>query len=102
MKRLIGINKDAPDYKYILENFPFKLVEGKGNYCPYNNIEVNAKEKKYIYSPVEMASFIIKQLVCNTEKYLQKGIEKIVMAVPPYFREEQRKCLYIQQNNWAR
>ena len=42
VKRLIGINKDVPDYKYILENIPFKLVEGKGNNRPYN-IEVNVK-----------------------------------------------------------
>ena len=50
VKRLIGINKDAPDCKYILKNFPFKLVEGKGNYCPNNNIEVNVKkEKKYFF-----------------------------------------------------
>ena len=90
VKRLIGINKDVPDYKYILENIPFKLVEGKGNNCPYN-IEVNVKGKKNIYSPVEITSFIIKRLVCNAENYLNKGIKKIVMAVPAYFREEQKK-----------
>ena len=75
MKRLIGINKDAPDYKYILENFPFKLVKGKENYCPYN-IEVNVKGKKNIYSPVEITSFIIKRWFVMLKIILTKESKK--------------------------
>ena len=54
VKKLIGINNDDTDYKYILENIPFKLVEK-------NHIEVYAKGRKKEYSPVEITSFIIKQ-----------------------------------------
>ena len=94
VKRLININNDDTDYKYICENFPFKLIERKGEYR-FCDIEIYEKGEKKLYSPVEITYFIIKRLIRNAEEYLQKGIKKIVMAVPAYFREEQKK-MFIQ------
>ena len=71
MKRLIGINKDVPDYKYILENFPFKLVEEKGNYCLYH-----VEENVNIYPLVEITSFIIKRLVVILKNIFRKESKK--------------------------
>ena len=54
-------------------------------------IEIISNEIPMTYSPVEISSFIIKKMVKNAEKYLNKRISKLVITVPAYFNDSQRK-----------
>ena len=61
---------------------------------PNQNLMPQIKAKKK-YSPaeisVEISSLIIKKMVKNAEGYLGKKIKKLVITVPAYFHEEQKK-----------
>ena len=89
IKRLIGREFSDIKFKEEKEKLPFKIVcSNQGNY-PEVEVQVDGKTKKY--SPVEISSFIIKKMKENAEKYLNKKINNIIITVPAYFNNSQRK-----------
>ena len=89
VKRLIGRQITEEERKKLEERFPFKIVKSqKGN---FPEIKITKDGKTKIYSPVEISSLIIKKMVSNAEKYLNKKITKLVITVPAYFNDSQRK-----------
>ena len=100
IKRLLGMDFQNEEYKEEIKRL-----------LPFIELELNkkdSKEKKDAksepdtankgkkkYSPaeisVEISSLIIKKMVKNAEEYLGKKIKKLVITVPAYFHEEQKK-----------
>ena len=88
VKRFIGREIDEEERKKLQEKFPFKIVtSNKGN---FPEIKIKGKWKEITYSPVEISSYIIKKMIFNAEKYLNKAITKLVITVPAYFSDSQR------------
>ena len=95
VKRLIGIdftkekdkNKEKEKEKELkeeIEKLPFKVVRKDKNTL---NIKVEGKKD---FSPAEISSLIIKKMIQNASKYLNKTIKKLVITVPAYFKEPQK------------
>ncbi|MEO5675509.1 MAG: Fe-S protein assembly chaperone HscA [Chitinophagales bacterium] len=90
VKRLMG--KSYPD------------VQGQANYFGYRIIDqdeeklVKIRVGNKFYSPVELSSFILKELKLRAEKALSKlslettEIKKVVITVPAYFNDSQRQA----------
>ena len=102
VKRLIGLDFSKEEYKKEIERLAFKVVKSEKNNSVNIElekeieieIEIDGKKekiKKKLFSPVEISSFIIKQMVHNAENYLGKKIKKLVITVPAYFNEDQKK-----------
>ena len=88
VKRLIGREIDEEERKKLQEKFPFQIItSNKGN---FPEIKIKNNEKEVTYSPVEISSYIIKKMVFNAEKYLNKTIRNLVITVPAYFNDSQR------------
>ena len=102
VKRLIGLDFTKEEYKKEIERLAFKVVKSEKNNSVNIElekeieieIEIDGKKekiKKKLFSPVEISSFIIKQMIHNAENYLGKKIKKLVITVPAYFNEDQKK-----------
>ena len=89
VKRLIGRKFSDKEVKEEIKKLPFKIISPKGEDSPV--IEVNVEGIQISYSPVEISSFIIKKMVQTAEKYLNKKVKKLVITVPAYFSDSQRK-----------
>ena len=89
IKRLIGRKFSDKEVKDEIEKLPFKIIKSNVDDSPM--IEIISNEIPMTYSPVEISSFIIKKMVKNAEKYLNKRISKLVITVPAYFNDSQRK-----------
>ena len=87
IKRLIG--RKYKEVKKEIEKLPFKIIKANDEDSTEIEIKLNGITKKY--SPVEISSFIIKKMVKNAENYLNKRITKLVITVPAYFNDSQRK-----------
>ena len=77
----------------------FKDVEGFENYFGYTIIDspddeslVKIRVKDKFYSPVELSSFILKELKNRIEEVLDTPISKAVITVPAYFNDAQRQA----------
>ena len=89
IKRLIGRNFSDNEVKEEMKKLPYKIVNA--NIGDSLEVEVMINGQKKTYSPVEISSFIIKKMVKNAELYLNKKITKLVITVPAYFNDSQRK-----------
>ena len=89
IKRLIGTKFSDKEVKIEMEKLPFKIVHA--NNGDALEVEVTINGIKKTFSPVEISSFIIKKMVNNAEIYLEKKITKLVITVPAYFNDSQRK-----------
>jgi molecular chaperone DnaK len=47
----------------------------------------------HLYSPEELASYILKKLKTDAEQYLGQVVENAVITVPAYFTENQRRAI---------
>ena len=96
VKRLIGIDFENTKYKEEIKRLPFTVVESNKENSKENKedtakIEVTIKGDKKTFSPAEISSHIISKMVKNAEAYLHKKIKKLVITVPAYFGEQQKK-----------
>lgn len=85
IKRLMG--KSYQDMKDIELSFGYSLLE---NYEKEGLVRVNVNNK--FYTPVELSSMILKALVLQAEKSLNKKISRAVITVPAYFNDAQRQA----------
>ena len=89
IKRLIGRNYSDKELNKEIQKLPFKIIKAEKGDFPEVELNINGKYKKY--RPVEICSFIIKKMIKNAEIYLNKIINKLVITVPAYFNDSQRK-----------
>lgn len=84
VKRLMG--KSYQDIAYHKNYFSYKIID--------NDTAQLAKIQIYdrFYTPIELSSFILKNLKDRAEKILQKNITKAVITVPAYFNDTQRQA----------
>ena len=77
IKRLIG--RKFTDVNEEIKKLTYKVIS-KDDDTP--QIQININGILITYSPVEISAFIIKKMVQNAEKYLDKKITKLVLTVP--------------------
>lgn len=82
IKRLIGITTNK--IKKLYPNIPYNLTNNKKNF-PIINTTIG-----YL-SPIQISSEILKSLKKSAEAQLNKTLKKVVISVPAYFDEIQRK-----------
>ena len=83
VKRLIGLK-----YKEIIKEIkflPYKINEDKNG-----NIKLYSSNFKKEFSPEEISSFILKNLILDANRYLKDDIKDAVITVPAYFNDSQR------------
>ena len=91
VKRLIGFDYNNEKNKDEIKNIkklPFNVKKSK-NGTPMIELEVN--NEKIEKSPLEISSLIIGKMVEHAENYLHKKIKKLVITVPAYFEDQQKK-----------
>ena len=89
VKRLIGREFNDKKLQEEIKKLPFKIVQSNRGKTPEVEIIINGQKRTF--SPVEISSFIIKHMVKNAEKYLDKKITKLIITVPAYFNNSQRE-----------
>ena len=85
VKRLIGRHLDKTEMEKLQNRLSFQIINSNND--NFVDIKIGGKT----YTPVEISSFIIKKMVKNAEKYLNKKIKKLVITVPANFNDSQRK-----------
>ena len=88
IKRLIGREFEDDKFQEEIKKLPFKIVQSNNGKTP--EVEVRTNKGSKTYSPAEISSFIIKHMIQNAEKYLNKKVTKLVITVPAYFNDSQR------------
>lgn len=84
VKRLMG--KSYKDVKEHQQHFGYKIIDDDTESLV--KIKINDK----FYSPIELSSFILKELNLRAEKELNQAISKAVITVPAYFNDAQRQA----------
>ena len=83
-KRLIG--KSYNDIKDNASFFSYKIIDDNKD----GLVKVQVGNK--FYSPVELSSFILKELKQRAEHILKTPVNKAVITVPAYFNDAQRQA----------
>ncbi|RYD82129.1 MAG: Fe-S protein assembly chaperone HscA [Sphingobacteriales bacterium] len=83
-KRLMG--KSYSDLKNHAANYSYKIIDD--NTESLVNVQVGDK----FYSPVDLSSYILKELKKRAEHILKTPVNKAVITVPAYFNDAQRQA----------
>ena len=83
-KRLMG--KSYNDIKNNASFFSYKVIDD--NTDSLVKVQVNNK----FYSPIDLSSFILKELKKRAEHILKTPVKKAVITVPAYFNDAQRQA----------
>ncbi len=84
VKRLMG--KSYGDVKDQASFFTYKVIDDNTE----SLVKIQAGDK--FYSPVELSSFILKELKSRAEHILKTPVTKAVITVPAYFNDAQRQA----------
>ncbi|MBC7830283.1 MAG: Fe-S protein assembly chaperone HscA [Chitinophagaceae bacterium] len=84
VKRLMG--KSYNDIKYNASFFTYKVIDDDTERL----VKIQVGDK--FYSPIELSSFILKELKERAEHILKTSIKKAVITVPAYFNDSQRQA----------
>lgn len=84
VKRLIG--KSYQDIKMNKDFFSYKVLDDETD----SLVKVSVREK--FYSPVELSSYILRELKRSAEHILKTTVSKAVITVPAYFNDTQRQA----------
>jgi molecular chaperone HscA len=84
VKRLMG--KSYNDVKGQSSFFTYKVIDDDTE----SLVKIQAGDK--FYSPVELSSFILKELKSRAEHILKTPVTKAVITVPAYFNDAQRQA----------
>ena len=85
VKRLMG--KSFTDVSNYENYFGYKIID-----APDADTLVKIRVGDKYYSPIELSSFILKELKNRIETELKKPISKAVITVPAYFNDSQRQA----------
>ncbi len=83
-KRLMG--KTYDDIKKNADFFSYKIIDDNTE----SLVKVQVADK--FYSPIELSSFILKELKQRAEHILKTPVNKAVITVPAYFNDAQRQA----------
>src|SRR5580692_4471729 len=83
-KRLMG--KSYNDIKTNASFFSYKIIDDNTE----SLVKVQVADK--FYSPVELSSFILKELKQRAEHIVKTPVNKAVITVPAYFNDAQRQA----------
>ena len=83
-KRLMG--KSYQDIRENADFFTFKVLDDDTE----SLVKIQVGEK--FYSPVELSSYILKELKARAEHILKTPVSKAVITVPAYFNDAQRQA----------
>lgn len=84
IKRLLG--KSYDDIKSNEDFFSYKIIDNE------NSELVKIKVGDVFYDPIELSSFILKELKQRAEHILKTAVNKCVITVPAYFNDAQRQA----------
>ncbi len=84
VKRLMG--KSYKDVKDFQQHFGYTIIDDD------NESLVKVRVNDIFYSPIELSSYILKELKLRAEKELNCTITKAVITVPAYFNDAQRQA----------
>jgi len=84
-KRLIGRRYDDPEVQNAKKYFGFDILA-----APDGTVRVKGRDK--ILSPTEIGAIILKYLTRIGKRYTGEEIKKVVITVPAYFTDPQRKA----------
>ncbi len=85
VKRLIGRRFSSKEAQEAIKRLPYEVVEGPNGDC---RIKIDGKE----YTPQEISAKILQKLKNDAEAYLGEKITDVVITVPAYFDDSQRKA----------
>ncbi len=83
-KRLMG--KSYNDVKDSASFFTYKVIDDDTD----SLVKVQVKDK--FYSPIDLSSYILKELKARAEHILKTPVTKAVITVPAYFNDAQRQA----------
>jgi len=83
-KRLMG--KSYNDIKESANFFTYKIIDDNAE----SLVKVQVGDK--FYSPIELSSYILKELKARAEHILKTPVTKAVITVPAYFNDAQRQA----------
>lgn len=89
VKRLIGHSFNEPAVQEDIKRWPFTVVQN-ANGRPV--IKVEYMKQQMEFTPEEISSYVIGNLVSIAKKYSEKDITDIVITVPAYFNNSQRQA----------
>jgi len=75
VKRIIGRKFDSPEVEQAKRFLPYQLVRAANG-----DVHIQIEEK--VYSPPEIASFVLQKLKAAAENYLSARVYKAIIAVP--------------------
>ena len=87
IKRIIGRSYKDKEVKEDISKFTFQVNEYRGR----PQIEVNSNGIKK-FSPEQISAKILAKLKQSAENFLEQEIKKVVITVPAYFTERQKKA----------
>ncbi len=85
VKRLMG--KSYKDVNAFEKYFSYKVIDTKDD-----DTLVKVRVGDTFYTPVELSSFILKELKERVEENLQQPVSRAVITVPAYFNDSQRQA----------
>ena len=103
IKRIIGRSFKDKEVQEDISKFTFQVNEYKRrpqievfsnkikNFSPDENINFSSEEIRK-FSPEEISAKVLSKLKQRAEKFLEREIKKIVITVPVYFIERQKKA----------
>lgn len=84
VKRLLG--KSYKDIKDHQQHYAYKILDDDQD----SLVKIQMGER--FYSPIELSSFILKELKIRAEHMLKTPVSKAVITVPAYFNDAQRQA----------
>ena len=90
VKRLLGRNFDDKEVQNDIKYLPFNVIKDNSTNKPMIEIELNGKSEKFY--PEEISAKLLSYLIKLAKTYLHKKIKNVIIAVPSYFNEKQRKA----------
>lgn len=88
MKRLIGRKFSDPSIQVDIEHWPFTTVSR--NDQPRVIVHFNGEAKTF--SPEEISAMVLNKMKESAEAYLQTTVNDVVITVPAYFNDSQRRA----------
>ena len=85
VKRLIGRKFNSPEVEQARRFLPYGLTES-----PNGDVHLQIDEK--VYSPPEIAAFVLQKLKAAAEDYLGEAVEEAIITCPAYFTDSQRQA----------
>jgi molecular chaperone DnaK len=85
VKRLIGRKFNSTEVEQARRFLPYGLAD-----APNGDVHIQIEDK--VYSPPEIASFVLQKLKAAAEDYLGEPVEEAIITVPAYFNDPQRQA----------